>query len=240
MFFFFFSGTTYIYTWTPARPTVARVSTSRTELPHLLLAFVVLTVDIVLILGGGGLLLASGGGFLANFTPWIVLVSAAAVLTGFLFHELAHKVYAQRHGYWAEFRMSPFGLLFSLITSIAGFLWAAPGATVVSGMSYEDREEWGRTSLAGPLTNALFGAVFYGGALVGYASQVWFYPWLVLLAWFNAWFATFNLIPLGPLDGAKVLRWRPAVWAIALAAFGAFTAVATLVLYGVMNPFLGR
>ena len=234
------SGPTYYYTWTPTRPTVARVSTSRTELAHLGLAFVVLTVDLVLVLGGGGLLLGSGQGLLASFTPWIVLVSAAAVLTGFLCHELAHKIYAQRHGYWAEFRMSPFGLVFSLITSVAGFLWAAPGATVVSGMAYEDREHWGRTSLAGPGTNAGFGAVFYAGALASYASGAVYYPWLILLAWFNAWFATFNLIPLGPLDGAKVLRWRRSVWAVAFAAFAAFTVVATLALYRVANPFLGR
>lgn len=234
------SGPSYHYTWTPSRPTVARVSTSRTEIAHLSLAFAVLTVDLVLILGGGGLILQDGQGFLANFTPWIVLVSAAAVFTGFLCHELAHKVYAQRHGFWAEFRMSPFGLLFSLITSVAGFLWAAPGATVVSGMSYEDREHWGRTSLAGPVMNAVFGAVFYAGALAAYSSHAWFYLWLLLLAWFNAWFATFNLIPLGPLDGAKVLRWKASVWAIALLAFGSFTAVSTLALYGFVNPFLGR
>ena len=234
------SRPTYYYTWTPTRPAVARVSTSRTELTHLALAFGVLTVDLVLVLGGGGLLYGSGRGLFASLTPWLVLVSATAVLTGFLCHELAHKVYAQRHGYWAEFRMSPFGLVFSLITSVAGFLWAAPGATVVSGMPYEERETWGRTSLAGPVTNAFFGAVFYAGALASYAAGAWYYPWVILLAWFNAWFATFNLIPVGPLDGAKVLRWRSSVWAVVMVAFGAFTVVATLALYGVVNPFLGR
>lgn len=234
------SGPTYYYTWSPAQASAARVSTSRTEVLHILLAFGVLTLDLVLILGGGGLLFGTGRGLLSAITPAIVLVSAAAVLTGFVCHELAHKVYAERHGFWAEFRMSPVGLVFSLITSVAGFLWALPGATVVNGMSPTDRDRWGRTSLAGPATNAFFGAAFYGGALAAYTAHAWFYPWLVLLAWFNAWFATFNLFPFGPLDGAKVLRWNAPVWAATIVAFGAFTVVTFLALYGVTNPYLGR
>ncbi len=234
------SGPSYHYTWTASRPAVARLSTSRTELVHISIAFVVLTADLVILLGGGGLFFGRGQGLLAYFSVWVVLVSAAAVLTGFLCHELAHKFYAQRHGFWAEFRMSPSGLLFSLVTAVIGFLWAVPGATVINGMSYQDREHWGRTSLAGPVTNALFGAVFYLGAVAAFVTQSWFYSWLVLLAWFNAFFATFNLIPVGPLDGAKVLRWRASVWAVAMGAFAAFTVVTYLMLYGFVTPFLGR
>ena len=32
----------------------------------------------------------------------------------------------------------------------------------------------------------------------------------------NAWLATFNLIPLGPLDGTKILAWSKGVWALLL------------------------
>lgn len=233
-------GSTFSYTWTPAQAPVARVTTSRTEMTHLLLAFAVLTFDIVLLLGGGSFFGRASGGPIAGLTVTVVVVSAAAVLTGFLCHELAHKVYAQRHGFWAEFRMSPFGLIISVVTAAIGFLWAAPGATVVSGMSYEDRANWGRTSLAGPVTNAFFGVAFYAGAVAAYVGHSALVPWLVLLAWFNGWFATFNLLPFGPLDGAKVLRWRPTVWAVAFVAFGAFTTVTFLLLYGVTNPLLGR
>ena len=30
----------------------------------------------------------------------------------------------------------------------------------------------------------------------------------------NALLGTFNLIPLGPLDGVKVIRWNGVVWAV--------------------------
>ncbi len=234
------SGPNYYYTWTTAQPATPRISTSRKELAHLSIAFAVLTADLVILLGGGGLLLHGSGGLLANLSISVVLASAAAALTGFLFHELAHKVYAQRHGFWAEFRMSPFGLVFSMVSSLTGFLWAAPGATIVSGMPDHDLENWGRTSLAGPVTNAVFGVAFYLGAIATFAANSVYYPWFILLAWFNGWFATFNLLPFGPLDGAKVLRWSKAVWVTAIVAIGAFTAVAMLVLYGVTNPFLAR
>ncbi len=33
----------------------------------------------------------------------------------------------------------------------------------------------------------------------------------------NMWIAFFNLIPFGPLDGAKIIRWNPLVWGILIA-----------------------
>lgn len=233
------SGPNYYYTWTPARPAESRLSTSRKELTSISIAFVVLTVDLTIIFSGGGLLVGSGTLF-AHVSLATVLVAAGAALTGFVFHELAHKVWAQRHGFWAEFRMSPFGLVFSLMTSAAGFLWAAPGATVVSGISPLDRKNWGETSLAGPVSNVLFGALFYAGSTVAFVLGSVLYPWLLLLAWVNLWWAAFNLIPVGPLDGAKVLRWRPAVWVSAFFPIAAFAALTTLISLGVTTPLLGR
>jgi Zn-dependent protease len=233
------SGPPYYYSWTPAAPPVPRVSTSRTEILHLSIAFVVLTVDLTIIFGGGGLLTGGGAGFRSLASLSVVLIAAAAALTGFLCHELAHKIYAQRHGFWAEFRMSPFGLVFSLITAYLGFLWAAPGATVISGMSAVDRENWGRTSLAGPLSNVTFAVIFFAGAIATYRVNAWAYSALILLAWVNGWFGTFNLLPVGPLDGAKVLRWSAGTWVAAIVLIGGFTALLTLILYGVTTPFLG-
>lgn len=229
----------YYYTWTPTQPATARLSTSRTEILQIGIAYVVLTVDLILILTGAGILFGQPGQFVSRISLPLVLAAAGAALTGFVGHELAHKVVAQRHGFWAEFRMSPFGLIFSLFTASLGFLWAAPGATVVSGMSMIDRENWGRTSLAGPLENISFGVVFYVGSIGLYLAHSPSYFWLLLLAWVNGWFATFNLIPFGPLDGAKVLRWRTSIWIASFVLIGLFTAVTFLAfeIYG--TPVFG-
>jgi Zn-dependent protease len=211
--------------WVGAAPLPSRtVSTSPTEILHILIAFAVLTLDIAIV-EAGLLGQVSFGGFDPGAVEAGLAFGAAAAFTGFLAHELAHKVSAERRGFWAEFRMSPVGLLFSLVTAVFGFLFAAPGATVIGGMG--SAPEWGKTSLAGPALNLVEGTAFAGAGLAlnavpGHFAAATF---LVLLAFVNGWFATFNMLPLGPLDGHKVLRWSTPVWASVFAVAAAFTAL---------------
>jgi Zn-dependent protease len=227
--------------WSVARPVPARPhSTSRTEIVQILVAFAVLTFDLVLILVGFG---AIYGGTLSSLTAsisWqVALLAGACALTGFLAHELAHKFVAQRLGYWAEFRVYPIGLLLSLFIAYAtGFLLAAPGATMVGGMSYEDRRGWGRTAIAGPSTNAVFAVVFYLAAVATISIGGLLTFGLLFLTYINAWFATFNMIPFGALDGAKVWRWGKAQWAGMFVVGAGLTALGYLgLVYG--SPLLG-
>jgi Zn-dependent protease len=194
------------------RPTasVRRLSTSKTEVFQISVAFIVLTVDLALVS-------RIYTGFFTGTLPGtndletLAIFGALGAFTGFLVHELAHKVVAQRLGYWAEFRYSPIGLLVSLLTAYFGLLFAAPGATVVSGM--QDLDSWGRTSLAGPVVNLGEGAAFFALAWAADAAHL---PTLAglfgLLAFINCYFAAFNLIPLGPLDGRKVWHWDRGLW----------------------------
>ncbi|MFO7773178.1 MAG: DUF951 family protein [Dehalococcoidia bacterium] len=39
-------------------------------------------------------------------------------------------------------------------------------------------------------------------------------------AYVNTWLALFNLIPFGPLDGAKIFRWNKGIWLAAAAGAG--------------------
>ncbi|MGA8275770.1 MAG: metalloprotease [Thermoplasmata archaeon] len=236
------SGRGYPYAYTPtqvgrAQPAMGQITTSSRELRDLSLAFVVLTLDILFVLLGGA------AGLVGLGPPAVVLqfvaVAAAAALTGFVAHEMAHKFSAQRRGYWAEFRMSPTWLLLSLIVSaFAGFLFAAPGATVIGGMG--SREDWGRTALAGPLTNMGFATAFYAGAVVlidvGSLTAV---VWLLFLAFINGWFATFNLIPFGPLDGRKVLSWNVGIWIGSIVLGGALAVLGGIAIYYGILPFNG-
>lgn len=132
-----------------------------------------------------------------------------AVGFGFVFHELMHKFTAQRYGYRAEFRMWPLGIVLALVTAFIGFLFAAPGATYIMGYDVPDREN-GIISLAGPATNIGIALCFL--ALIFSPSAVLEEIGALGLE-VNLFLATFNMIPVLPLDGAKVWRWNKPLWA---------------------------
>lgn len=156
--------------------------------------------------------------------PVVLVGSALAVGTGFILHELAHKVVAQRYGHWAEFRAQFLNLLGSLaLALLTGIVIAAPGAVLIRGR-VTPREN-GLISLVGPGANFLI------------ALLVWPFTWVAnvdapvpqalrMVTFANALLCVFNLIPLGPLDGKKVLRWSALAFAgAAMAGVGLLLAV---------------
>jgi len=132
--------------------------------------------------------------------------SIIAVGTGFAFHEMAHKYTAQRYGLAAEFRRWDFGLLMAVISSFLGFLFAAPGAVHIFG--YADEKTMVKTSVSGPATNFIIALISIG--LSFFISS----NFLHFLAYFNLFLALFNLLPVPPMDGSKVLRYSPLLWGV--------------------------
>jgi len=138
--------------------------------------------------------------------------SIIGVGVGFVFHEIAHKFMAIKYGFWAEYKLWVGGILLALITAYFGFVFAAPGAVYIHG-AYISREENGKIALAGPATNILlalsfmFIASFSTGILAGIATLGYAV---------NSFIAFFNLLPFSVLDGAKVIRWNPIIWLLAI------------------------
>lgn len=131
-----------------------------------------------------------------TFVEVFPLVGSIAVVS-FLGHELAHRLVANKLGYYARFQHNPQGLALALATGATGlFLFIAPGAVVVYGFVRERDSYY--ISLAGPLFNILLGSL---GLAMGF-----FY-----LTRVNAWLALINLLPIGGLDGRTVAR-RPLLW----------------------------
>jgi Zn-dependent protease len=196
---------------------------SRMELEHLSIAYCVLTLALFLVWNGGvgGLILTLSPPIDRSFLLFALVAAAAAGLSGFVAHEMAHKFTAQSRGLWAEFRMSPQGLAFSLIfAALIGFLFATPGATVIGGR-YSDARDWGITSLAGPATNLAESGIVAGGLAlaVHLHPALWTSMWADVagyVVFINIVFCVFNLIPWGPLDGLKIYRWNKGIWATAL------------------------
>jgi Zn-dependent protease len=183
------------------------------EWRDLAIAWFAITLAFTVVFLREGIPQISLNGFLLVFA-----VSSVTVGVGFILHELAHKFAALSHGYWAEFRKDNLMLLVAVaMAALAGFVFAAPGATVIYGANLTRREN-GWISAAGPATNLLLALPFVALALLGGALL----PVIGLMGWkVNAMLAAFNMLPVGPLDGRKVLAWNPGVFLLLIGlAFG--------------------
>jgi Zn-dependent protease len=156
-----------------------------------------------------------------------LVLSMATVGVGFVLHELAHKFTALKYGYWAEFRKDNIMLLVAIVlAALVGVVFAAPGATMIYGTGIT-REQNGRISAAGPLTNLVLCIPFAiilivsGGLGPNYAFRSLLSMIGIIGLQVNAMIAAFNLLPVSVLDGRKILAWNPAIFGVMIvAAFG--------------------
>jgi Zn-dependent protease len=172
---------------------------------------------------GAALVLAVGLSWLVfsvGASPMGLALDAALFVLAFLLHEMAHKFSAMRYGYFAEFRLQTWGAILTAVSVVIPFFKiVAPGATVIYGP--DDPQLMGRTAMWGPATNISMAA-----ALMAASHAVPpLGPYLSMAAYINSFIAFFNLIPLGILDGLKVLRWSKGIWAAAFAASVALLAI---------------
>jgi Zn-dependent protease len=199
---------------------VAGIEFDRRELRDLLAAWLALGLAFTFFLAPRGFLQFS----LLELTELtdLLVASMLTVGSGFLLHELAHKVVAVRFGQVAAFR-ADYGLLAVAVASgLAGFLFAAPGAVYHRGR-ITDREN-GLVAVAGPVTNLVLAALFLPLLLLGGAVADVAHLGVLI----NVVLAVFNMIPYGPLDGRTVLDWHPVPFGVVLGtalAFGAAVAV---------------
>ena len=157
---------------------------------------------------------------------FLFLSALAAIMTvSFFTHEIAHKITAQKRGFWAEFRLTMWGSVITLISMLLPFKFISPGAVMISGPS--NLADIGKISIAGPITNITFSSVFLAVLPFVPAEFSWIF---VIGAFLNAYIAVFNLIPFGILDGFKIFSWNKKVWAVAFAVSAALTVV-TYLLY---------
>ena len=183
---------------------------TKTEIRDLIISFIVIALAFSILYSN------------RNFDEilFIFPIVAVGVGAGFIFHELGHKFAAMHYGYWAQYQLWPTGLVIALVSSFFGFIFAAPGAVVIYSHGME-RSENGLVSLAGPIVNIVLGLIFL--AILSSLGQVTDYNGYIIAlicllgTRINFFLATFNLLPIPPLDGSKVLSWNAVVWIVVFA-----------------------
>lgn len=142
------------------------------------------------------------------------LLSVPVLLISLVLHEVAHGMAAYAMGdktakLSGRLSVNPlkhidwFGFFMLLV---AGIGWAKP--VPVNMMRFKDpKKGMAVTALAGPLMNVLLtfvSLVLYAlGIIHGFNEYVMLF--LYIMAYYNAVLAMFNLLPIPPLDGSKVL-----------------------------------
>jgi Zn-dependent protease len=160
---------------------------------------------------------------MGNLSIPLLIARVITLLVAFTIHELAHAWYARRLGDDTAERqgritlnpiahLDPIGTLLLLV---AGFGWAKPVPVNPLNLRGNPRQSMALVALAGPVSNILMAIIaalpFQLGLLelesLFFSSSI--FPSLGFLLYefifINIILALFNMIPLPPLDGSKVL-----------------------------------
>ena len=144
-----------------------------------------------------------------------MVATLLAVLMAITFHETAHGYVAYRLGdptakNQGRLTLNPIAhldLIGALMMFVFGFGWAKP--VPVNPFYFEGDRTKGMmlVSVAGPLTNLIisFAAYFIYVAGSGFAGIPFLSIFLSTTVTLNIYLAVFNLIPIPPLDGSKIL-----------------------------------
>ncbi|CAA9302134.1 MAG: Uncharacterized Zn-dependent protease MJ0611 [uncultured Chloroflexia bacterium] len=173
--------------------------------------------------------LFSGGRIASPQFVTLLILAALTAGVGVILHEVAHRVVARHFGATAHFVANDGMLILSIAIAFAGFLFAAPGAVWHSG--WLTKRQSGLVAAAGPVTNMVL-ALIFAVLFITLQSTA---PALVVSGLrmgflINALLGVFNMLPLGPIDGAKILNWN-------VGAFGVLFAIGAGIAFGLPRVF---
>ncbi|MBR6823800.1 MAG: site-2 protease family protein [Firmicutes bacterium] len=154
-----------------------------------------------------------------DFSPTRMLFVIPAIIIALSFHEYAHARVAYHYGdptakEEGRLTLNPLrhlDVVGTLLLIFAGFGWAKPVPVNPWYLGPDRKKKLMHVSIAGPLMNVLEALV---GALiisliyhfVPYSPAAnYFYNFFYYFVYINITLAIFNLLPVPPLDGSKIL-----------------------------------
>lgn len=159
-----------------------------------------------------------------DFNPLAIVASIPALLIALVIHEYAHALIAVKMGddtprFMGRLTLNPLAHMDpigTLMLLVAQFGWAKPVQINPNNFA-----NWRKgnvcVALAGPVSNLLIAFVFLLIQIIlvrlGLFSSTALQHVLSLVVVYNINFAIFNMIPLPPLDGSRVLMcFLPTEW----------------------------
>lgn len=128
----------------------------------------------------------------------------------FVLHELAHRTVAINKGHNSYFQASWWGIPLSIfIAYVAPIVFILPGGAMIEDQMTD--KELARTAVAGPVID-IFATAFFVPFLIygtGTLAHIGFLGILISPA-----LALFNLLPIPPLDGHKVITGNAYLWVL--------------------------
>lgn len=147
------------------------------------------------------------------FDPTRILYMIPAVVIGLSFHEFAHAAMAYRLGdrtayHQGRLTINPaahIDILGLIMLFAAGFGWAKPVPVNYYNLSGNKSRGMLLVSLAGPVANFIIAVI----AAILLGAFFWNVPYMKGITFeiihINIILAVFNLLPVPPLDGSKIL-----------------------------------
>ena len=142
-------------------------------------------------------------------SPLVFFVSAIGLIMALSVHEFSHALVADRLGdptprSQGRLTLNPLKHLDpigTLLLFLVGFGWGKPVMFDPYNLK-NPRQDAALISIAGPISNLLMALLF---SIVGKALLGEYFAFLVPFIYTNIVLAIFNLVPIGPLDGQKIV-----------------------------------
>jgi len=139
---------------------------------------------------------------------WITYILVAGL--AIILHDLTHRYVSHRFNVVAEYKFWGLGAIIMFVTAlIFGTVYSFPSRTTVNDPDKLSQKQRALLYGAGPLMSFVVFAIFLALVPVGGAVAT-----IALLACtMNLLTAVYSFMPLSPMDGAHVFKWKKQIWA---------------------------